>query len=219
MTKYEKWYWRIVGALEQQQRAKGGEDYFESHHIYPRGLFGATDNNFTVLVTPREHYVLHLLLSKFTPLSFPMFWTKGDSREFSVARKLKSESMKGEKHHLYGRGHSKETKEAMRINPNVINSVRGKKAINNGVSQKFIDIKTELVPEGWELGRLPLSEETKLKMSRVDPNIRAVNKGRKFPTVGSTCPICGKTTTSKSGMAQHVRRSHQLPTYRYGDPI
>jgi hypothetical protein len=40
------------------------ESYFELHHIIPRCLGGTNDENNLVLLTGREHYMIHWLLSK-----------------------------------------------------------------------------------------------------------------------------------------------------------
>lgn len=38
------------------------EDYIEKHHTFPKSIFG--DNKRIVVLTPREHYIAHLLLEK-----------------------------------------------------------------------------------------------------------------------------------------------------------
>jgi 5-methylcytosine-specific restriction endonuclease McrA len=44
------------------QRAKGGETYYELHHILPKSLGGLDLQENLVLLTAREHYIAHLLL-------------------------------------------------------------------------------------------------------------------------------------------------------------
>ena len=147
----------------------------------------------------------------------PMFWKNYTSRQFSPARTLKSKSMRGEKHHLFGVGHSQETKEKQKLDPRV-RSVEGKIGINNGITYKFID-PAEEIPEGWSLGRGPDSEETRKKKSEVDPQKRAVNKGRQFsqewldnlkkakenlPTL--QCPECGKECKGYGALGSHKRK-------------
>jgi hypothetical protein len=43
--------------------------YYEKHHIIPRCLGGTNDEQNLVLLTPKEHYVLHKLLTKIYPTS------------------------------------------------------------------------------------------------------------------------------------------------------
>lgn len=62
-NKYSKFYYSIVNNAKQLNRAKRGN---ERHHILPRSLGGSNENSNLVNLTPREHYICHLLLTKFT---------------------------------------------------------------------------------------------------------------------------------------------------------
>lgn len=64
-SKYEKWYWTIIYNLENR---KAIPSRYEKHHpvpaeLHPKGWRGS-EVNWTVKVTPREHFILHLLLVK-----------------------------------------------------------------------------------------------------------------------------------------------------------
>jgi hypothetical protein len=48
-------------------RFKGDGNYYESHHILPSSLGGSNDKSNRVLLTGREHFVAHRLLSKMLP--------------------------------------------------------------------------------------------------------------------------------------------------------
>ena len=43
--------------------------YYEKHHILPRCLSGTNDKDNLVLLTAKEHYVIHKLLTKIYPAS------------------------------------------------------------------------------------------------------------------------------------------------------
>ena len=45
-------------------RSKGGDVYFEAHHITPKWLGGSNQKDNLVLLTAKEHYLAHLLLWK-----------------------------------------------------------------------------------------------------------------------------------------------------------
>jgi hypothetical protein len=47
-------------------RLKIPNDGYEKHHILPTSMGGKDTENNLVILTPREHYICHLLLSKFT---------------------------------------------------------------------------------------------------------------------------------------------------------
>lgn len=59
-SKYTKWYFKIIDQAKTQNRSKK-TDYYEAHHIIPKSF---EKNNDTVLLTAREHYICHLLLTK-----------------------------------------------------------------------------------------------------------------------------------------------------------
>lgn len=61
-NKYTIWYDSLIN------RAKNRTiyGYIEKHHITPRSLGGTDDNDNLVKLTPKEHFVCHLLLTKMT---------------------------------------------------------------------------------------------------------------------------------------------------------
>lgn len=63
-------YEKIYNSLIQSRKSRGLdksklEGYYERHHIVPRSMGGSNEDNNLVLLTGREHYVAHLLLTKF----------------------------------------------------------------------------------------------------------------------------------------------------------
>ena len=67
-NKYSTWYFNIITKALQDKRCKG-KDYFESHHILPQSIFPRYKNKKRnpwniVLLTPKEHYICHALLTK-----------------------------------------------------------------------------------------------------------------------------------------------------------
>lgn len=61
-NKYKSWYDQII--LNAQNRSLTG--YFEKHHIIPKSLGGNNNQDNLVKLTAREHFICHLLLTKFT---------------------------------------------------------------------------------------------------------------------------------------------------------
>lgn len=61
-TKYTKWYDSII--VNAQNRDLNS--YSERHHIIPRSLGGSDEPDNLVVLTPKEHFVCHLLLTKMT---------------------------------------------------------------------------------------------------------------------------------------------------------
>ncbi len=56
---YLKVYCNLIRKAENRTPP---ESFIERHYVFPKGIFG--DNNRIVLLTPREHYITHLLLEK-----------------------------------------------------------------------------------------------------------------------------------------------------------
>jgi len=65
-NKYTKWYFGIITKAQSEQRQKGGDVYYECHHILPKCMGGTYANKNLVLLTAREHFVCHWLLTKMT---------------------------------------------------------------------------------------------------------------------------------------------------------
>jgi hypothetical protein len=61
-NKYTKCYLKLI---ESRKKSKLDENtYYEKHHIVPRCLGGSDEDNNLVHLTPREHFIAHLLLTK-----------------------------------------------------------------------------------------------------------------------------------------------------------
>ncbi len=62
INKYEQWYNNII------EKAKNREfqiEVGEKHHIIPKSLGGSDETNNLVVLTLREHFICHVLLTKF----------------------------------------------------------------------------------------------------------------------------------------------------------
>jgi len=59
---YKRLYNSIVTTAQLQER----ECYTETHHIVPSSMGGSNDVSNLVRLTPREHFICHWLLTKFT---------------------------------------------------------------------------------------------------------------------------------------------------------
>lgn len=68
---YRKIYSNLIKKAKKQNRKKTKGIYYESHHIKPKSLFPdlATHKSNLVLLTAREHYLAHWILTKIYPTS------------------------------------------------------------------------------------------------------------------------------------------------------
>ena len=70
---YKKHYNLLVGKCNLRGLDKSRLDIFtERHHIIPRCLGGGNEDVNIVLVTGREHFILHRLISKANPSSWDL---------------------------------------------------------------------------------------------------------------------------------------------------
>lgn len=71
--KYINIYNSIIENAKSQQRNKG-DAYYESHHIIPKSLGGSNNKNNKVLLSGKEHFICHHLLTKIYPKSNSMYY-------------------------------------------------------------------------------------------------------------------------------------------------
>jgi hypothetical protein len=98
---YSKIYESIVTNAKSTDRKKSDDEYYELHHIRPKCMGGNNDSTNLVLLTAREHFICHQLLTRIYPSSSEMhyaFWMmciytsenqkriKPTSRTFSTIR-------------------------------------------------------------------------------------------------------------------------------------
>lgn len=110
---YKHIYMLIIEHAKSQNRHKSDGNYYERHHILPKSLFPLWKNRKSniVLLTAREHFFCHQLLTKIYP-SDKMFYAlhsfisrpnadyKITSREYEKLKKDFSERMKENKPNL-----------------------------------------------------------------------------------------------------------------------
>ncbi len=58
------WYNSIIDKARNQDRSKKDGNYYEYHHIIPKSFGGNNKKENLILLTAREHYICHLLLTK-----------------------------------------------------------------------------------------------------------------------------------------------------------
>lgn len=63
-NKYNVWYHNIIRNAREDTSIK--QKYFENHHIIPKSLGGSNTKENIVALSPKQHYICHLLLVKMT---------------------------------------------------------------------------------------------------------------------------------------------------------
>ena len=115
-NKYTKYYYNIISAAVTQHRNKK-DAYYENHHIIPKCLGGSNAPNNLVLLTAREHFICHLLLTKMSDyqglkialicmlndVRFKIRYTPRQSKIYEYCRQQASLSKTGKNNPMYGR--------------------------------------------------------------------------------------------------------------------
>lgn len=190
-NKYTAWYMKLM--LTRKNRIIN--EYTEKHHIIPKSMGGKEGDNLVAL-TPKEHFIAHLLLTKMTEgtykhrmnYAFNMMLTenrvieryKPTSRFYAMARKLVGEA-------------------ASNIN-------KGKTAWNKGIPRpQYVKDAVSNANKGrkaWNKG-VPRTEEDKEKMK-----IGIAKRGPRIsPTKGSVQPTfyCIHCSKKIAGKSNYVR--------------
>jgi hypothetical protein len=117
-TKHTRWYWALVERARIRKLATG----YQKHHVIPRCLGGSNEATNLIRVTPREHYICHLLLVKMTygrarsKMVFAFF--RFNPKDTHVTTSLSYErfiasfksGLSGDFNHFYGKKHTPETR-------------------------------------------------------------------------------------------------------------
>ena len=129
-NKYKSWYDKIISNAQNRNT----EGYTEIHHIIPRSLGGTNNQLNLVELTAREHFICHILLTKFTKgqdkrkMVRAVVFMKSEntyqnryinSRLYESIKLIHSNnmslSMSGEKNTFFGKKHSEETRKKMSL--------------------------------------------------------------------------------------------------------
>jgi hypothetical protein len=177
---YKNIYDDIILKAKLEYRIKSLNIYYEKHHILPKCLNGTNDKENLVLLTAREHYICHKLLtyiykrnykiiSAFAYMSFNKKYGKVVSgRDYEYAKKIKKEAQ-------IGRKHSEETKQKMSLSHKGIKTWNMGLCLNPRSEETKTKIKNTLIGIVYSIERnekiskkltgRKISEKTKQKMS------------------------------------------------------
>lgn len=148
---YKKQYDKLIETRRTMQRIKIKYDGLERHHIIPKSLGGNNTKANLIYLTPREHFIAHLLLSKmFTgkikakmcfALQKMLMNNKTqqrhfNSRQFEQAKLAVLQNCGGNNHPCFGRHHTIETKQILStMKKGELNPMFGVEPWNKGLSK------------------------------------------------------------------------------------
>jgi NUMOD3 motif len=166
-------YQKIYNKIIDRARNRTLEGYVEKHHVIPKSFGGPNKKENLVKLTPREHYVCHLLLAKiYGGKMISALWFMIHLRGVKITSKMYdwlrkkyarrvSENSKGHKYNL-GRKHTRET------NQKVSEALKGRKLSED------IKLKISECSRGCKR-----SEETKQKIKKANIGKKATPEARK----------------------------------------
>ena len=129
---YQKIYNQIIERAKKEDRVKNKGTYYEAHHIIPKCMEGEgkyyqwNSHPNIVLLTPREHFLCHMLLCKIYPNNEKLkyaLWSmcnKNDLKKLSynitpkTYEMLKQQQSEVHRKNRTGKKHSEETKQKQR---------------------------------------------------------------------------------------------------------
>jgi hypothetical protein len=163
IIRYERWY----NSLMNKAKNRYLNGYVERHHIIPKSMGGSNIKENIVKLTAKEHYIAHLLLTKFTTGEY----RKKMIRAFVCLRNFKNKNRKGDYRFnakLYNKLRNEYAEIARENSTNRQFSLERRKNISKALTGK------KLSPEHIEAikkGKKNISQETRDKISKA-------NKGR-----------------------------------------
>lgn len=128
----------IISKAKLESRKKNNGIYYEKHHIIPRCMQGTNNPENLVLLTAKEHFLIHLLLTKIYPDCTKLvnaLWMmctfdpsgkrkQTNSRLYEYSRQLFSQYVKNRPHPFLGKNTLKNIRENQAKLGKVIKLVR-----------------------------------------------------------------------------------------------
>ena len=171
-NKYSRWYHSIIS--NRMNNPIDTSIYGERHHIIPRSMGGNNSKSNIVRLSPKEHFICHLLLVRMTTgrdkvkMSYAlrmMSTVKNDLQDryfirasmyemiVNLTKPIIGESMSGEDNPYYGKKHSTETRMKMKSKralqpPPMLGKIRSeetKQKLRDAAIKQFSDTATREV--------------------------------------------------------------------------
>lgn len=188
-NKYKKWYDAIITKAQSRTQVLL---YSEIHHIIPCSLGGNNTSENLVTLSAREHFICHLLLSKFTigddkrKMCFAARMMAQVTREFQNRYTPSSKIYELIKSEISRIGHSKDTRQKMS------ESAKGKKKTPQAIAKQLASkSKNGTLPGSFGVrakrkatmeakGTLPSSDHVKAKRKATMEANGSSRKGKKL---------------------------------------
>lgn len=192
---YSNIYSDLMNTRKSFSRTKNDENYYELHHIIPKCLGGTNKKENLVFLTPKEHFIAHLLLVKIYP--------KNSKLTYAIC----AFQMKKNERKLTSNQYSK-------IKIQNVKNMTGNEPWNKGLklgpqSDELKKRKSKTLKEFWKDKSGNRKGIPPWNSGKTGVQI-AWNKGIKMPTV--TCPHCNKIGDKSNMKRWHFNNCKSLIT-------
>jgi hypothetical protein len=192
-NKYTKIYFQLI----ENAKTKLVEGYVERHHIVPKSLGGTDDENNLVVLTARQHFIAHLLLTKMIDGQNKYKMYNAFSKMLCVGKDNKERYLPSSKFYEYSK---KLMSEHMTINnPTKRKEVREKMSQNSWSKSDRADEIKKIISEKKIGKKLNLSEEQR--------------KLRSEKRIGEKNGMYGKTHTEEAKQKFSLLRAKEFTLY------
>jgi hypothetical protein len=166
---HQKIYDKIIKKANLENREKGYGIYYEKHHIIPKSMGGSNENINLVLLTAKEHYIVHRLLTRIYP----------DNRSILTAFHFMVHGQQGQRMYLSSRVYAEARELFIKVQKTRKLSEETKRKISESRKGKKLSEETKEKIRQKALGR-KASEETRKILSNSHKGIEPGNKGKKM---------------------------------------
>lgn len=196
-NKYTKWYYLII----DRARNRTLTTYAENHHIIPRSLNGTDDSTNLVLLTAREHYIVHVLLTR-------MVTGVAVHKMYKAAWMMACRTLKDRDYKVNSRIYERLRIEHSNSNSReerrkkISESMKRHHAANPWTDEMKAAARERALKNLEKSGWKPKDKERKVK----EPKPRKPKVTRYV-----TCPHCGKTCDASNAKRWHLDNCQSLP--------
>lgn len=203
---YKKIYNNLIISRKLLIRKKNQGEYYEAHHIKPVCFGGDGDrrninHSNIILLTPKEHYIAHLLLVAIYPNSpclIKALWNmcqtgkkeryKPSAKIYNNIRNNYIKSIKGNGNHFYGKKHTVES---------LIKISSASKNRKHNIGKKHSLLTKQKISNARK-GNIVLTNETKEKISN------SVSGGKHYNAKSIICLNSGKIFGSGKELSEFL---------------
>jgi hypothetical protein len=193
---YKKHYDKLIDKAKNRI-LKG---YVEKHHIIPKCMGGSNEKYNIVPLTPEEHFLAHILLTKIYPENLKLIYavqmmcmkaptTKRNNKMYGWLRRKFSHSLK---YHI----RKKETKPRKK---RILTEEHKRKIGNSGLG-RIVSVDTKEKISSKQIGKI-ISTETKEKMSNASKGKSKSEEHKKNISLNHTSKQLGFISPSKGKMS------------------